>query len=275
MSEIKDTCCAEREPKMKIHTFNKNSMGQNIYLCHCEETNEGILIDAGCNTADENAIMALIHENSIIIKAILLTHGHYDHITAAARLKSLTNAEIYSHVSEKQLLENPELNLSCLIRREISVTPDKLLNDGDVFHFGNISLKVLHTPGHTPGGVCYYYKKTAVPLSEGSESGIQSCCSGGVYTDEVGDAKHRAPRPVSVAYERAWGRAPLDSSLFSGDTLFKGSIGRTDFPLSDHDKMMRNISAKLLTLPDETVVYPGHGDSTSIGREKKSNPFLR
>jgi len=210
---------------MKILTFKNNSMGQNIYMCHCEETGEGIIIDAGCSTADEKAIMKVINENGITVKAILLTHGHYDHLIAVEKIKKLTNAEVYCHASEKQFLENPEFNLSWRTGRNISVVPDKLLNDSDVLTFGTISLKVLHTPGHTPGGVCYYSEKAC--------------------------------------------------SLFSGDTLFKGSVGRTDLPLGDHDKLMRNIAAKLLVLPDETVVYPGHGNNTDIRHEKKSNPFLK
>lgn len=210
---------------MQTKTFNKNDMGQNIYLCWCEATREGVLIDAGCSTADETAIMEELGKNNITVKAILLTHGHYDHITGVPRLKSLTNAKVYCHVSEKQMLENSDLNRSCMTPWEVEVTPDEVFNDGDVFSFGKIALKVLHTPGHTPGGVCYYHE----------ESG----------------------------------------QLYAGDTLFKTSIGRTDLPLGDHEKLIRNITTKLLTLPTETIVYPGHGPSTDIGYEKKFNPFLR
>ena len=209
---------------MKIETFSKNSMGQNIYLCWCGNSKEGVLIDAGCNEADEKAIMQTINNEGITLKAILLTHGHYDHITAVKKMKSLTNAPVYSHISEKQVLENPDLNLSCRILTKISVTPDELFNDGDAFEFGDCTLKVLHTPGHTPGGVCYY--------------------------DADG------------------------GNLFAGDTLFASSIGRTDFPMGDHAKLVRNITAKLLTLPDDTMVYPGHGGTTTIWREKASNPYL-
>jgi len=209
---------------MKILTFNKNSAGQNIYLCWCENTNEGVLIDAGCSVQDENAIIKAVKDNNIVVKAILLTHGHFDHIIAVTKMKNLLGAMVYCHVSEKQVLEDPELNLSCYTASKTAVTPDGLFNDSDIFQFGECAFKVLHTPGHTPGGACYYNEKSA--------------------------------------------------SLFVGDTLFKRSVGRTDFPRGDHAKLVRNISAKLLPLPDETVVFPGHGDNTSIGIEKKSNPFL-
>jgi len=209
---------------MNVKLFSNNYMGQNIYLCWCKRTGEGVLIDAGCDDADEKAIMQTINDNTITIKAILLTHGHYDHIIAAERMKTLTNAPVYCHVSEKQVLENPDLNLSCRTPLKIDITPDGLFSDGDTFQFGDITFKVIHIPGHTPGGACYYH----------AESG----------------------------------------NLFSGDTLFASSIGRTDFPMGDHQKLTRNISAKLLTLPQDTVVYPGHGGSTTIKHEKTRNPFL-
>jgi len=207
-----------------VKTFSKNSMGQNIYLCRCQNSGEGILIDAGCNEADEKAIMQAINDSGVTVKAILLTHGHYDHIAGAAKMKALTSAPIFCHISEKEMLEDPDVNLSCRISNKVSVTPDELFNDGDVFVFGDVTLKVLHTPGHTPGGVCYY------------------------------DAE--------------------GGNLFAGDTLFANSIGRTDLPMGDHHKLIRNIKTKLLTLPQDTVVYPGHGGTTTIGREKSSNPFL-
>ena len=210
---------------MNVKTFSKNSMGQNVYLVWDEGVKEGVLIDAGANEADTNAIMEAIQGEDVTVKAILLTHGHYDHIIGLEGLKNLTGAKVYCHASEKGLLEDPELNLSSRIRQKVSVTPDEILNDGDVIHVGSHVLKVLHTPGHTPGGVCFY--------------------------DAAG------------------------GNLFAGDTLFAGSVGRTDLPAGDHSKLIRNIAVKLLALPEDTVVYPGHGGATTIGREKAGNPFLR
>lgn len=137
---------------MTLKTFNNNPMGQNIYLYHNER--QGVLIDAGCSAADQAAIASAIKD--IKIKAILLTHGHYDHITAAEEMKDLTGSELYCHESEKPMLESPGLNLSFRTGKEIKISPDQLLKDGDIIRFGNTELKVLHTPGHTAGGVCYY-----------------------------------------------------------------------------------------------------------------------
>ena len=199
-------------------------MGQNIYLYYDEKSGEGVLIDAGCSEADHEKISTFINENNITIKAILLTHGHYDHIISVDTMKNLTSAVVCSHELEKQVLENPDLNISTRIGLKLTITPDRLFNDGDVFRFGNAALKVLHTPGHTPGGVCYYDE----------ENGY----------------------------------------LFSGDTLFKESIGRTDFLLGNFQVLLKSISEKLFTLPDSTQVYPGHGSSTTIKHEVQNNPFV-
>ena len=208
----------------KIMIFDSNDMGQNVYLYYDEKSGEGVLIDAGCSLADCDAFAKFTAENNIKIKAILLTHGHYDHITAADKLKNLTNAPICACEMETQMLENPSLNLSIHMGMNLQVSAERLFNEGDVFSFGGISLKVLHTPGHTPGGVCYY--------------------------DEE------------------------NGNLFSGDTLFCESIGRTDFPLGNHRDLIKNIKEKLLSLPTDTKVYPGHGASTTISHEKQHNPFL-
>lgn len=209
---------------MRIKTFSNNSMGQNVYLVWCSETKEGVLVDVGCNAVDEKNIMGIIAKEEIEIKAILLTHGHYDHMIGLERMKTLLDVPVYCHAKEAEFLENPDLNLSYLTSQKISVSADRLFADGDLFTFGNCEFKVLHTPGHTPGCICFY--------------------------------------------------STQNEALFVGDTLFKGSIGRTDFPLGDHEKMIKNIKVKLLALPEKTNVYAGHGESTTIGREKVSNPFL-
>jgi len=206
---------------MKIITLNNNDMQQNIYLYFDESTKEGIIIDPGDGSAD---IIAAINENGIKIKGILLTHGHFDHIAAANEVKAHTSAQICAHKQEQVMLEDPEINLSVRVGKNISTTADVLFVDGDVFTFASTRLKIIHTPGHTPGCVCYYDEKNAV--------------------------------------------------LFSGDTLFKGSVGRTDLPKSDTNQLKDGIKNKLFSLPSDVVVYPGHGGCTAIGHEKEFNPFV-
>ena len=209
---------------MKLKTFNNNNMGQNTYLYYDEKSGEGVIIDAGCSEGDINAITAFLNEDNITVKGILLTHGHYDHIIAVEKLKNLTAAKVCSHKSEAQMLESPALNLSTRIETDIVVVPDKLFGDGDTFDVGGASLKVIHTPGHTTGGVCYYDND--------------------------------------------------NGNLFTGDTLFKQSVGRTDLASGSHRDLAANISNKLFALPDNTKVYPGHGPSTTVGYEKTNNPFV-
>lgn len=236
---------------MTIKTFSNNDMGQNIYLYYDEKSVKensdkesdkksdkesgvpGIIIDAGCSEADKKAIASYIEETNITVQGILLTHGHYDHIIALATdgLKNLAQIQapnqalIYCHEEEKQVMENPNINLSAFTGDNIKISPDHLFKDSDIFQFGNVKLKVLHIPGHTPGGCCYYDEENSI--------------------------------------------------LFPGDTLFKESIGRTDFPLGDHQILIDSISKKLLVLPNDTKVYPGHGPATTIGHEKDRNPFLK
>ena len=200
-------------------------MRQNTYLYFDEKSGEGVIIDAGCSNADMKGISAFISENNISIKGILLTHGHYDHIIAIDEVKKITSAPVYSHEAEVRMLENPDINLSSLrINKNLMVTPDHILKDGDVLQLADTVLRILHIPGHTPGGVCYYDEK--------------------------------------------------NGNLFTGDVLFKESIGRTDLPAGNHSELINNIAEKIMTLPDDTKAYPGHGSCTAVGHEKERNPFL-
>jgi glyoxylase-like metal-dependent hydrolase (beta-lactamase superfamily II) len=214
---------AEAVPAMKIKTFNANPMGQNIYLYYDETANEGVLIDGGSDAADMASLASFIRESDITVRAVLLTHGHFDHITAVGEIKTLTSAPVYCHEAEKEMLGDAELNFSARMGTQTEITPDGLINDGDILRFGKIALEVRHTPGHTPGGVCYLDEANGV--------------------------------------------------LFTGDTLFRESVGRTDFPTGDHQALIGNIKEKLLTLPGEVTVWPGHGPSTTVGHERNRNPY--
>ena len=191
-------------------------VGTNCYLVINDDTKEAVLIDpADC--ADK--IEQMISENGVTLKAILLTHGHYDHITAADDIRKMYDVKIYASCDEAELLLDTHKNLSAHSRKVVTLKADVLHKDGDILELAGINIEVKHTPGHTIGGSCYYIK----------EAGM----------------------------------------LFSGDTLFAESVGRTDFPTGSMSQIVHSIKDKLMNLPEDTKVFPGHGESTSIGYEKK------
>lgn len=197
-------------------------VGTNCYLVINDDAKEAVLIDpADC--ADK--IEQMISENGVTLKAILLTHGHYDHITAADDIRKMYDVKIYASCDEAELLLDTHKNLSAHSRKVVTLKADVLHKDGDILELAGMNIEVKHTPGHTIGGSCYYIK----------EAGM----------------------------------------LFSGDTLFAESVGRTDFPTASMSQLVHSIKDKLMSLPEDTKVFPGHGESTSIGYEKKYNPFLQ
>ncbi len=191
----------------------------NCYLVGCEETKGGIVIDPG---GDAPVILSQIQALGLNTAYIVNTHGHIDHVAANRLIKKATNAPIAIHRLDAPWLTSPQGGLALLLGASPGPSADILLEEGDEVKFGNIGLKVLHTPGHTSGGISL--------LGEGV--------------------------------------------VFTGDALFNMGIGRTDLPGGDFGTLIESIKSKLLTLPEETVVYPGHGPSTTIGREKRSNPFV-
>ena len=208
---------------MIIKQLTVGMMGVCCYIVGCDETRQGIIIDPG---GDEDKILAACEQEKITVKYIVATHGHPDHVCGNARLKEATGAEIVMHTDEAAFFGRSEIEqYFSMLGLPASPPADKLVNDGDIITAGNLSFKVLHTPGHTPGGICLYSK----------------------------------------------------AHLFAGDTLFVGGVGRTDFPGDDSKQLLSSIKEKLLTLPMDTVVWPGHGyggDCSTIGEEKAGNPFL-
>ncbi len=193
----------------------------NCYLLGCSVTREAAIIDPG---GDSQMITDKVAEREAIVKMILLTHGHFDHIGALELLRRKYGCPVLIHAADAGALTNPMVNLSALTGEGIvSAEPEQLLHDGDQIQLGRLTLDVLHTPGHTRGGVCFKY----------------------------------------------------DGLLFSGDTLFNSGVGRTDLPGGSMAQLETSIRDKLYVLPDDTLVLPGHGESTSIGLEKAVNPFVR
>ena len=206
--------------KLMVQSFAVMPFDENCYVVY-DDTREGVVIDPG-GMADE--ILSFIRKTELSIKAVLNTHGHCDHIGADDAIRDETKAPLYIHKEDAPMLGDAKLNLSAFMGfRAIARPAEHLLSEGDEISFGQSKLEVLHTPGHSKGGVCF-----------------------------VGDG---------VA--------------FTGDTLFAGSIGRSDFPGGSEVELIGNIRKRLLVLPDDTKVYAGHGPSSEIAWEREHNPFLQ
>ncbi len=206
--------------KLTIRSFAVMPFDENCYVVS-DDTGEGVVIDPG-GMAKE--ILAYIREKKLSIQAVLDTHGHCDHIGANDAVRDETGAPLYIHKADAPMLSDMRLNLSAFMGfKALSRPAEHLLSEGDKISFGQSELEVIHTPGHTVGGVCF-----------------------------VGDGV-----------------------VFTGDTLFAGSIGRSDFPGGSEVELIGNIKKKLLALPDEMKVYSGHGPSSEIGWERQCNPYLQ
>ena len=208
--------------KIKIEGAVLGMLGTNCYFIENMETDEVVVVDPA---DDASVIKNWCRNNRKKPVAILLTHGHYDHMLAADELRRDFSVRIHAAAAEKELLEDASMNLSAMWSSPVTLRADEFLKDGDLLRLAGADIRVISTPGHTAGGVCYYLEKENV--------------------------------------------------LFSGDTLFAGSYGRTDFPTSSMSALARSVRERLLMLPEETLVYPGHGEGTSIGYEKQYNPLCR
>lgn len=206
---------------MKIEQYCVGEVATNCYFAIQEETKEMLVIDPGDSA---KMLEGHICREGLKPQAVLLTHGHFDHAMAAEELAGIFGIKIYAHEAEKDTLEDPGKNVSIMAGGRDVYHADVFVKDGEVLHLAGMELKVLHTPGHTEGGCCYYLEKEKV--------------------------------------------------LFSGDTLFCQSVGRTDFPGGSMSALVRGIKEKLMVLPDDVEVYPGHMGMTTIGSERTRNPFL-
>ena len=193
----------------------------NCYIAKNKETGEALIIDP----ADSPSKIEL-KVNAMGAKpvAVLLTHGHFDHIMGVEAVREKYQIPVYACRQEEEMLREPSVNMTDQMGKSCSICPDVFLDDLQVFEAAGFSIQMIHTPGHTKGSCCYYLKEEGV--------------------------------------------------LFSGDTLFCGSVGRTDFPGGSASQIRDSLHRLLAALPDDTSVYPGHDISTTIGYEKRYNPFV-
>ena len=200
---------------------------KNGFVIGCEDTREAVIIDPGDEVCD---LLAAVSEHRLSVKAILLTHAHLDHVSGVDSAKAALSVPVWLHKDDNFLYEAVVQQGQMFgLRVEAQPPVDHFYEGEGPFLFGRYSVRVLHTPGHCPGGVCLAVTKD-------------------------GEAK---------------------ATLFVGDTLFAGSIGRTDLPGGNMDTLLRSIREVLFKFPDDTVVWSGHGEPTTIGRERRSNPFLQ
>ena len=207
---------------LKIVTLVVGPIMENCYIIYDEKSLEGIIVDPG-DEADR--ILTAVKNLNLTIKYIVNTHAHADHIGANKEIGEKLKAKLAVHADDAAMLTDPQLNLSVagyMGRLIISQPADILLHEGDIIVFGNCEFKVVHTPGHTPGGICL-----------------------------VGE-----------------------NVVISGDSLFAGSIGRTDFLTGSMTDLISSLKEKIMTLDPNMQVFPGHGGTTNIGWEKQNNPYL-
>ena len=211
----------------KLQSATLGPIATNCYMVINEDSNEAVLIDA---TGDSNSILKMLDSEQDDSKAkldgILLTHAHFDHVDAVDKIReTFPDVTVYIGENDAPLLEDPMLNLSIdFMGSPVSVKADRTLSDGEELELIGTRIKCIEVPGHTVGGMCYYF----------TELGL----------------------------------------LFDGDTLFHGSVGRSDFPTGDGEALISSIRSKLFTLPDETKVFPGHDSDTTIGWEKENNYYF-
>jgi glyoxylase-like metal-dependent hydrolase (beta-lactamase superfamily II) len=206
---------------MIIHPMPVGPLQANCYIVGCSDTHQAVIIDPG---GDGDQILSVLEAEKLTLAAIVNTHAHFDHAGANKQVKEATGADLMIHRLDAPMLRHmAQVATSWGTRADESPEPDRLLEDGDTVKCGNIEFEVIHTPGHSPGGISLY----------------------------------------------------ADKAVFVGDTLFAGSVGRSDLPGGDHATLIQSIQTRLFSLPDDVVVHSGHMNSSTIGREKATNPFCR
>lgn len=205
---------------MEIAILTVGPVQTNCYIVNKEGSSSCIVIDPGEET---EKIAAYIGKKGLKNEGILLTHGHFDHITGISGLLSLVGGKVYAYETERELMMDPRQNGSVMMGYELAMEPERLLRDGQVLNIAGMDFKVIHTPGHTKGSCCFYSEE--------------------------------------------------DKILFSGDTIFMESVGRTDFPTGNARELMDSVRNKVLSLSPDVTIYPGHGPETDVAYEMANNPY--
>lgn len=205
---------------MEITILTVGPVQTNCYIVNKEGSTSCIVIDPG---EEADKIASYIRKKGWKNEGILLTHGHFDHITGVSELVSLVGGKVYAYEGEKELMGDPRQNGSMMMGYELALEPECLLRDRQKFSVAGMDFKVLHTPGHTKGSCCYYAEEEKI--------------------------------------------------LFSGDTIFMESVGRTDFPTGSARELIDSVRNKVLKLPSDVKIYPGHGPETTVAYEMANNPY--
>lgn len=207
---------------LTVHRLLNGSLEENAYFIHLEDGKEGVLIDPG---SEAEKLDEAIQASGAVPVMVIATHGHFDHIGQVHYFQKKYQAKFIMHQADKNLLDAlPDTYAMYGLGDAVEPVPDRYIQDEETITVAGFKLRIIPTPGHSPGGLCLYH----------ADSG----------------------------------------QLFSGDTLFRRGIGRSDFPGGSHEKLVASIKEKLFILPGETRVYPGHGDATSLTEEQQSNPYL-
>ena len=207
---------------MKVGKFVLGPVATNCYIGINEETKECFIVDPATCPPE---FVSYIKNAGLTVKAVLLTHGHFDHIMGLDALLKEFPVPVYAHEAERDVLESEQLNSSAsMLRQPYSFSGADYVTNRQELRIAGFEILVIYTPGHTIGGCCYYIEK--------------------------------------------------EKTLFSGDTLFHGSVGRTDLPTGSMGQLVSSVRDRLFVLPDDTQVYPGHMEETTIGYEKRYNPFI-
>lgn len=207
-----------------IKIMTVGAIQEHTYFFIDEATKHAFVIDPG---AEADRLLKFIENEGLVIEKILLTHGHYDHISAVKALKEALNCPVYIHTEGKTYLEDTRYNLSPMFGDHLTLEADVYVEHGEIIELeanSKMNLRVIFAPGHTADGVAFYNE--------------------------------------------------ADKVAFVGDIIFAGSVGRSDHPGGDANRLLNSIRAQIFTLPDDTVIYPGHGESTTVRTEKATNPFF-